>query len=96
MAALAGLWKFTVYSEGDTVCMDVDSSNPDPKYWERVLSKCGLSMNRGKHLKTKTSHGLENRDLILVGSAAELDGVVAKQEQKNLGKVSPTGKGPDE
>jgi hypothetical protein len=96
MVSVAVASGFTAYSEGEPVCMDVDSNNPDPKYWEGVLRHCGLSMSRGKHLKTKTKHGTEDRNLIPVGGSAELDAVEARQTQKSLGRVTASGHGPDD
>ncbi len=76
--------------------MDVDSSNTDPHYWDKVLQRCGLSMSRGKHLKTKTKRGDEDRNIIPVGGTAELDAIAGQRQRKQSGKVSPSGHGPDE
>jgi hypothetical protein len=75
----------------DIHCMDVDSGNTDKLYWEKVLRDCGLSMSRGKHLKTKT-----NSELIPVGGSAELDAVESRQRRKETGRVTPGGHGPDD
>lgn len=69
--------------------MNVDSSNPDPKYWEEVLAQCGLSMNRGKFLKSAG-------EFITAGGTAGLDAIDIQQQQKATGRVKPSGHGPDD
>lgn len=64
---------------------DPDTENVNPAYWEAVLLSHGLGMQRGK-AAAKTS---------VMGGIRELVSVEQITYQKNSGRVSPKGHGPD-
>jgi hypothetical protein len=63
----------------------IDNTNEDPRYWDRLLAKMNLGMNRG-HRPNRTSFRGGINELVI---AEEI------QLDKDSGHVRPPGHGPD-
>lgn len=72
-----------------------DTENTDPKYWDKVLTSHGLSMERGKPPLIRMPDGRRLRMILYVGGIQELDSLMEEMAGRN-GRVTPEGHGPDE
>lgn len=79
--------------------LKLDVTSTDPKHWNKWLVDQGLSMERGSApiywINRKTPAAKRIRKTFSGGSLAELDRASERNYGKKLGKVSPTGHGPD-
>lgn len=64
-----------------------DTSNLDPKYWDKVLKSHGLGVNAG---------AVPSRKVSFIGGINNLVGKEEEEYRKESGKVDPNGHGPDD
>lgn len=73
---------------------EVDSTNTDPKYWEELLRKEGLSMSRGAfipRINPRTGQKTTHNTAITYRPEKDLISVESKILDKKLGKSDKRG-----
>lgn len=72
----------------------IDTTNTNPEYWDGVLADKGLAMKVGLPPR-KMFKGKKARKTFGAGTSIELGRVAEDNYSKKLGRVTPSGSGPE-
>lgn len=77
-----------------------DTTNEDPKYWEKVLATHGLDMREGEPPQVYAGNGVGSSarqlsQVLYIGGLNNLVGKELTQQKRKLGKIRRLGAAPD-